>query len=445
MTTPADAAVERVLLRQLLSATQDIVFIKDVDGFYLADNEAHSDLIGVAPGEAIGKHDSDLHSPNAVRHIRQTDDHVLSTGTPHQETGLPIEFRGEYRYFDIVKSPMKSSTGEIVGIIGVARDITRLYEAEANLLNQNRYLESFNSMVLGVLESSATRLPLNAFVDAGTAMVEAHDGAIHLSEADRSEPTCVARRGELEDLDRLAIEAHKRVASLALTSAGEVQQVDTASEDTVAVSIRVSTSEGFAGTIGFGRNDEPFGVDQLERAHTVAAHLSLALNQQRLIEQNHHRAMHDQLTGLANRYLFQEIFNSAIEQARGDRHKLAVFFVDLDDFKLVNDLHGHAAGDRLLVQVADRMRAQLDSRHTLARMGGDEFAIVAANLEEGGELQVFERLQRVTKDRFQLSSTLSVDVKLSVGHAVFPDDGHSGRDLLHAADQAMYRHKRAPR
>jgi len=442
---PTDDVAEPVLLRQLLTATEDIVFIKDIHGFYLADNEAHSDLIGVAPGEAIGKHDSDLHSPDVVRQIRQTDDRVISTGQPHQETGLPIEFRGEFRYFDIVKSPMRNSEGDIIGIIGVARDITRLYEAEADLLNQNRYLESFNSMVLGVLHSSAGRLPLDDFLDAGAAMVNAHSGAIHLVERHKSAPTSVALRGEVADLDRLAAEAFGRGASVALNRSGAMQNVDPTSVDTMALSIRVSTTDGFAGTIGFSRNDGPFSAEQVAHAHTVAGHLSLALNQQRQAEQNHHRAMHDQLTGLPNRYLFEEIFLSAIESARDEGRKLAVFFVDLDHFKRVNDIHGHAAGDRLLMQVAERMAAAMTTRRTLARIGGDEFAIVATNFDDGGPLDVVERLKAITADRFQLSPALSINVNLSVGYAVFPDDGLTARDLLHAADQAMYRHKRGRR
>ena len=169
-------------------------------------------------------------------------------------------------------------------------------------------------------------------------------------------------------------------------------------------------------------------------------------------------AFHDGLTGLANRDLLADRLRLALARAVRDRNHVGVLFVDLDDFKLVNDSLGHAAGDLLLVGVADRFRATLRPSDTLARIGGDEFVAVVEGLPDAAAAQrAAERLLASLGADFDLASEGGTSsVGASIGGAVTvpsadaePSAGaDAGRSdalatrLLRAADEAMYRVKR---
>jgi diguanylate cyclase (GGDEF)-like protein len=159
-------------------------------------------------------------------------------------------------------------------------------------------------------------------------------------------------------------------------------------------------------------------------------------------EQLHRQAFHDQLTGLANRALFINRAEHALDLHRRDLRPVAVLFCDLDDFKTVNDTLGHGAGDELLIRVAERLRGTLRPGDTLARLGGDEFAVL---LEDGGEpASVGARLVQALHDPFTVNG-IDISVRASVGLTqLMADESTPTLDVLLAhADIAMYSAKRA--
>ncbi len=159
-------------------------------------------------------------------------------------------------------------------------------------------------------------------------------------------------------------------------------------------------------------------------------------------EQLHHQAMHDPLTGLANRALFYQRLYEAMAHARAEGLQVGVLYIDLDRFKPINDQYGHAAGDQLLMVVAGRLKGLVRVTDTVARMGGDEFALVLLGLE--GEAQrdaLFRQIMDAMAEPVNLGET-EVTVGCSVGCAVFPDDGGQMEELLSAADARMYDNKR---
>ncbi|MGE0861436.1 MAG: EAL domain-containing protein [Gammaproteobacteria bacterium] len=154
-----------------------------------------------------------------------------------------------------------------------------------------------------------------------------------------------------------------------------------------------------------------------------------------------HLAWHDPLTDLPNRRLFLELANKAIAQvARGGQH-LAVLAIDLDGFKLVNDVHGHAAGDSLLKQVAARIAATLRDADVAARFGGDEFAILQSLASQPEQAMCLaERLLDLLAAPLYIGG-VEVTVSASIGVALYPTDGRTTDELLRNADTAMYRAK----
>ena len=167
-------------------------------------------------------------------------------------------------------------------------------------------------------------------------------------------------------------------------------------------------------------------------------------------------AYHDKLTGLPNRHMFEELLDLSIARAR--RHDLAVsvLYMDLDDFKLVNDSLGHAAGDELLGMVADRLREATRETDLVARQGGDEFLLLLADLERRRDSPLHEatdnallvaesvasRVFESLREPFVLGET-EFYVSASIGISMFPDDADDAESLLKNADAAMYQSKKA--
>jgi diguanylate cyclase (GGDEF)-like protein len=171
-----------------------------------------------------------------------------------------------------------------------------------------------------------------------------------------------------------------------------------------------------------------------------AEQVSLALLDAKNVEEMAHQALHDALTGLPNRLLFLDRLQHALERAARHGESAAVLFVDLDRFKGVNDSLGHAAGDELLVAVADRLRACVRLEDTAARLGGDEFAVLAEALDDRRDAALLaERILGALQQPFELHGR-EVFVTASIGIAV----GESPEEeLLRNADVAMYRAKAA--
>jgi diguanylate cyclase (GGDEF)-like protein/PAS domain S-box-containing protein len=150
------------------------------------------------------------------------------------------------------------------------------------------------------------------------------------------------------------------------------------------------------------------------------------------------QALHDPLTGLANRSLFNDRLEQALKRSRRSREEVAVLFIDLDDFKRINDSHGHAIGDSLLVEAGSRVRATLRAGDTAARLGGDEFAVLLEDLDDPATAhEVAERVAAVLHMPYALDG-LEAFVTASVGIAVGRRGSIRGPELLRDADVAMY-------
>lgn len=172
------------------------------------------------------------------------------------------------------------------------------------------------------------------------------------------------------------------------------------------------------------------------------------LQHRKVMEENvRHMATHDPLTGLPNRLLFSDRLSMTIERALRREKVFALVYLDVDDFKSINDQWGHRGGDDVLSCVAKRLSAFIRSSDTAARLGGDEFALLMEDV--GDEQDVLARLDTLQAQleqpmRYQREEApIEIAIKISIGIALFPRDGGESEQLLHAADQAMYRRKRA--
>jgi diguanylate cyclase (GGDEF)-like protein len=155
-----------------------------------------------------------------------------------------------------------------------------------------------------------------------------------------------------------------------------------------------------------------------------------------------HAAMHDPLTRLPNRMLFNDRLQHGISSARRAGRSMAVLVLDIDGFKAFNDTLGHAVGDALLRETAARLQSCVRASDTVARLGGDEFVIVGVDADRADAELIRAKIQERMAEPFSVEGE-QVAVRLSIGLAIFPDDGSETSVLLRQADIAMYREKRA--
>jgi diguanylate cyclase (GGDEF)-like protein/PAS domain S-box-containing protein len=154
-----------------------------------------------------------------------------------------------------------------------------------------------------------------------------------------------------------------------------------------------------------------------------------------------YQALHDGLTGLANRALLHDRLEQAIISAQRSKDMLALLFLDVNDFKHVNDTVGHAAGDLLLQELSRRLSRVLRGSDTLSRFGGDEFVVLLPGTDESGAVETVARLQEQIRGPFDIEGT-TLRIHMSIGIAVNSGGTADARVLLRQADEAMYRMKR---
>ncbi|MDR9468130.1 diguanylate cyclase domain-containing protein [Marinospirillum sp.] len=152
-------------------------------------------------------------------------------------------------------------------------------------------------------------------------------------------------------------------------------------------------------------------------------------------------ARHDPLTGLFNRYAFDERFQQSMELARRHKKRVGLLFIDLDNFKDINDILGHATGDALLKALASRILNCLRSSDTACRYGGDEFVILLNEIEQLSDALMVAKKAHALAAKVLLPDGQQVAVHLSIGVSIYPDDGETLEMLLQQADMAMYRNK----
>jgi diguanylate cyclase (GGDEF)-like protein len=206
----------------------------------------------------------------------------------------------------------------------------------------------------------------------------------------------------------------------------------------VTVMIRGSGTFGVLGAQS--RHSQRFGPSEVSFMQAIANVLANAIERQEAEETVRHAAMHDPLTGLANRSLFLDRLEHALAKARRQEGSVAVLYLDLDQFKLVNDSLGHAAGDELLAEVAPRIQHVLRPADTVARFGGDEFAVLVEDVShERIPIMVATRIAEALAQPFVLRGReqfVSASIGISIGAGT-----ESAETLLRDADAALYRAK----
>jgi diguanylate cyclase (GGDEF)-like protein/PAS domain S-box-containing protein len=380
-------------LEAMINYVPDFIYAKDRDGRFLFANRAIVLNNGFTHvDELIGLTDAEIHPVADAHKIDEVERRVMETGEPD----LGVEERrlkGE-GWLMMSRVPLRDRNGNIIGVVGASRDISARKRAEELMSAQTK-----------LLHDVARGVDLGSFLKDAQALLE-----------------------------RLL---NGRRVSFILDG----QQRETLADEVIEFPI-FSRDGGKHGTLTASKteNDESGLVEFLAG---IAQTVGIAIDRHRDIAHIAYLAEHDALTGLPNRTLLNRKVVVLLEKASQAGKSLAVAFVDLDNFKLVNDSLGHAAGDELLKVVAQRISAQIKSSGIVSRIGGDEFIIV---LEENQD-PFHERLKAILEG---ISEPLTIDgveirVSCSIGVACSRKHGDTASELFANADMALYRVKESGR
>jgi diguanylate cyclase (GGDEF)-like protein/PAS domain S-box-containing protein len=399
--------------RAMLDAIPHAVFFKDREGRYGLYNRAWEDLW--ANGENwVGRSTRELLGEELAREHAERERALLERpASTTYEMSVPMP-GGEQRQMLYNKVSFVDQRGEVAGLIGVVTDVTRYKETE-------RALEASEARFRVLTESS---LDLISVVDESGRIVYQSPALRHLLGFEPAD-TVGKNVSELvhpDDLEHL-MSAFRRII--------ETRQ----SSEPVEFRIRHRD--------GMWRTFESLGTNCLGNPHIHGVVFnSRDVTDRKVIQQRiQHLAYHDNLTGLPNRSLLQDRLAHSIARAERTGRKVAVLFIDLDNFKNINDTLGHDVGDELLRQVSRRLSECVRLEDTIARQGGDEFIVLLDSLEDSrGASVVAQKVLNSLRQAFLLSGT-EQHVSGSVGISLYPEDGRDPQTLMKNADTAMFHGK----
>jgi len=415
------------LLRLVSDNVTDLIWAKDLDKRFLFANKAMCEqMLGAADtDEPIGRDDLFFahraraeHPDNPRWHTfgeqcQVSDEQTLHNGkaTQFDEAGYA---QGKLLFLDVHKAPLIDDHGQVIGVVGSARDVTA----------QRAVQDKLRLAALVIEHSSEAML----VTDASNRIVDINPAFCSMTGYSRDE--VIGRDPSLLRSGRQSSEFYQAMWQ-ALKAKGQWQGE---------LWNRRKNGEDFAEWLTINTIYHSDGS-----VHRRVALFSDITEKKLAEELIWRQANFDMLTGLPNRRLFHDRLQQELLKAQRSGRKLALCFIDLDNFKEVNDLLGHDAGDQLLQEAARRITAQVRASDTVARLGGDEFTVTLPDLEDLARVGIIaDGILRALAQVFDVAQH-AVNVSASMGIAVYPGDATELEGLIQSADQAMYAAKRGGR
>jgi diguanylate cyclase (GGDEF)-like protein/PAS domain S-box-containing protein len=393
--------------------TGNSVIITDCNGMIEYVNPEFSKVTGYAFEEAIGQSPgilkSGLTAPEYYRDMWAT----MVSGEIWRGELLNRKKSGELFWESEVISALKNAAGEITHFIAVKEDVTERKHQEKRLRLWERAIESSVNAIL----ITDAEVPGNPLIYANPAFERitgySQEEALgrncsFLQNEDTDQPAVEELRQAIREQreGRVLLRNYRKDGSLFWNELLIAPVRDESGKITHFVGIQNDVTE--------------------RKAHET---------------QLEYQANYDTLTGLANRNLFQDRLSQALISARRNDRSLAVLFIDLDNFKNINDSLGHDAGDLLLAQVAARLAGNVREGDTVARQGGDEFVLILSEIREDDDVTVVaQKILKAMSAPFDIGGR-ELHITCSIGIASYPKDGEDSQTLLKNADAAMYRAK----
>ena len=436
----------------MIDRVPDYLFVKDTKSRFVVANHAVAEDLGLTVEDLVGKTDFDLHSLELANKFFADEQQVIRSGKPEIDIEEFVVTRsGRRKWLSTSKLPLRNSEHQVIGIVGVCRDVTERKQAEEALTESEsrwnfalegagqgvwdhdlRHKKAFFSPMWRKMRGIGLNEEVDPSRDAWLARLHPDDRQRIADEADRQ------NSGELKQNSFEYRERHRDGHWIWILSRG--RPVEWMPDGDVARIIGTDTD--------ITSLKEAEAQAAQEKAETYRRHLAALEKAHEATEAAHKlaesMARHDPLTGLPNRRVFAETLQTAVGRAARGSVGYAVLIVDLDRFKPVNDVYGHAAGDDVLMEIATRLGGLTRKSDSVARLGGDEFGFILDCVmpEEPttAAVVIAERIIASVEKPIRIGEQF-VEVGASIGIAVCPADGTDPETLLRAADMAMYRAK----
>jgi diguanylate cyclase (GGDEF)-like protein/PAS domain S-box-containing protein len=451
------AANERLSLQALIDRLPDNLWVKDVNSRFVIANQVTAERIGVAgPADLIGKTDLELLPTSIAEKFFNDEQRIVRSGQPMIDMEEYVfDDAGGKIWILTTKVPLRNAHNEIFAVAGISRDITERKRADALRDGQAQ-----------ILQMIATSAPLEDVLDRLMRLVESQLTGIFSSVLLFDEMGSRLRLGAAPSLpeaytkatDSLPIgpnvgscgtAAYRREAVIVADIMTDPLWADY--KDLAAAhglrscwSTPIQSHNGAViGTFAMYSTTAREPTEAETRLTDVATRIAgIAIERKLAEERIHFMANHDALTALPNRALLNDRLSQALLYAQRYDRWVTVLFIDLDNFKIVNDSLGHNAGDELLKTVARRMVDCVRATDTVVRLGGDEFVVLLLDQPKSPDIisAVVQKLRAVIAETVQLEGH-DLRVTSSIGIANYPSDGTDAEALLANADAAMYRAK----
>ncbi len=446
-------------LEAMINQIPDYIYAKDLEGRILFANEAVLRDNGLtALDQLLGKTDFDLHPYEAAHKIATVERQVIETGEP--DLGIEeVALGSEDRWLMMSRLPLRDMHGHTIGVVGMSRDITARKKAEQLMQAQARLLELVATGIALDQVLSELILMIEGQADgiSGSVMMKSEDGQYLTLVSAPSLSEIYKQR-----IPRVPIGPEAGSCGTAAWRNAPVTVTDIANDPLwrnhlhlvegvnykACWSTPIRSSRGeVLGTFALYSPKCSAPDARLNELIGIAAHLAgIAIERRKTEEHVRFLATHDGLTRLPNRRSMDQALEAALVSAKEDGTSLALAFLDLDNFKLVNDTLGHAAGDDLLKAVAGRIEREIGPDGVVGRIGGDEFVILVKSpaIDPPGSMSRFESLRKSVAEPLPLNGMV-LEMSCSMGVATYPQHGSDAATLLAHADAAMYQAKEAGR
>ncbi|MFK0385801.1 putative bifunctional diguanylate cyclase/phosphodiesterase [Agrobacterium sp. NPDC090273] len=412
----------------MIDHVPDLIYAKDREGRFLFANRAVVTNNGFSSvEELIGLTDVDIHGEAAsLALIPDTEERVMRTGEPDLGFEQRAMRGGVDRWLMMSRVPLRDTNGNVVGVVGASRDITEKKASERLLQAQARILQ----MIVAATDIDHF---LAEFVEAIESLASGLNCVVRVYDAAPGERTLYASETSTISMDLVdTISVVDQLSGIAVLGEGSVFGSEIPASD--------GAPHGFVWCMLPDRNPDAGLVEFVAAAGRMAG---LAIDRKRAAAQILFLADHDMLTRLPNRRFLDTKLPEILESASKASKPVGIGFLDLDNFKQINDTLGHSLGDELLAKTAERIARVLQRGDLVVRVGGDEFVIVLECRQDGFEPRLEEIRTAVSKP--VRVGNYDMKVTCSVGMALFPEHGETTAEIVAAADLAMYGAKHAGR
>ncbi|MEA3455254.1 MAG: EAL domain-containing protein [Campylobacterota bacterium] len=409
---------------EIIDQVHDSIISTDLEGLITSWNRGSELLLGYTQKEAIGKHISMVYPKEESETLAKSIELIKKNGE-HHTTARLLKASKEIIFVDLSLSLLLDENGEPQGMIGYSQDISNRKEAEVLLRKQHDYLQS----IIDGVRDPIMVIRDDYVVDLmNKASRESFDFSLV---SDPEHPKCYELYGRstpcygLENPCPLkeVMESCKNITTVHThkDKNGNVRKVEIVSSPI------------------FDEDGNCTGI--IESSRDITEHLSVQDELRKQKKVLNYQAHYDTLTSLPNRLLFEDRVSQATQRADRNNKLFALFFIDLDKFKEINDSLGHKVGDEVLRTVAHRLKSILRKEDTLARLGGDEFTVLAEDMNEVKDASLLAQ-----KILDSLVKSIDIDehklyVTASIGISFYPRDDADIGNLLKYADAAMYKAK----